>query len=209
MQARSPARSARRRPTLIERAHAERRASSPRSPARASHAERHQAAGVDIIVAQGTEAGGHTGEIATMVLVPEVVDAVAPTPVLAAGGIGQRPPDRRGDGARRRGRVVRVGVARPPRRPRPTRSVKQKFLAATSSDTVRSRSLTGKPARMLRTRVDRRVGARRTRRRPLAMPLQSALVGRGPGAHRPRRRTTRAPAPTSWPTTSSARSSAA
>jgi NAD(P)H-dependent flavin oxidoreductase YrpB (nitropropane dioxygenase family) len=53
------------------------------------HAERQVAAGVDIIVAQGYEAGGHTGEIATMVLVPEVVDAVAPTPVLAAGGIGR------------------------------------------------------------------------------------------------------------------------
>ncbi len=51
------------------------------------HARRHAAAGVDLIVAQGTEAGGHTGEVATMVLVPEVVNAVAPTPVLAAGGI--------------------------------------------------------------------------------------------------------------------------
>ena len=51
------------------------------------HAQRHAAAGVDLIVAQGTEAGGHTGEVATMVLVPEVVDAVAPVPVLAAGGI--------------------------------------------------------------------------------------------------------------------------
>ena len=52
------------------------------------HARRHAEAGVDIVVAQGYEAGGHTGEIATMVLVPEVVDAVAPLPVLAAGGIG-------------------------------------------------------------------------------------------------------------------------
>src|SRR5581483_418889 len=52
------------------------------------HAHRQMNAGVDIIVAQGYEAGGHTGEISTMVLVPEVVDAVAPTPVLAAGGIG-------------------------------------------------------------------------------------------------------------------------
>src|SRR5258708_14699563 len=51
------------------------------------HAERHVAADVDIVVAQGYEAGGHTGEIATMVLVPEIVDAVAPRPVLAAGGI--------------------------------------------------------------------------------------------------------------------------
>jgi nitronate monooxygenase len=43
--------------------------------------------GVDIIVAQGTEAGGHTGRVGTMALVPQVVDAVAPIPVVAAGGI--------------------------------------------------------------------------------------------------------------------------
>ena len=52
------------------------------------HAQRHVAANVDIIAAQGTEAGGHTGNISTFVLVPQVVDAVAPMPVLAAGGIG-------------------------------------------------------------------------------------------------------------------------
>ena len=75
------------------------------------HAERHRAAGVDIIVAQGTEAGGHTGEISTMVLVPEVVDAVAPTPVLAAGGIGHGTPDRGGHGTRRPRGVVRFGMA--------------------------------------------------------------------------------------------------
>ena len=55
---------------------------------KAVHAQRHVNNGVDIVIAQGYEAGGHTGEIATMVLVPEVVDAVAPAPVLAAGGIG-------------------------------------------------------------------------------------------------------------------------
>ena len=59
-------------------------ASSPR------HAQKHKANGVDIIVAQGTEAGGHTGEISSVVLWPEVIDAVGPdTPVLAAGGIGR------------------------------------------------------------------------------------------------------------------------
>ncbi len=52
------------------------------------HAERHVAADVDIITAQGTEAGGHTGYISTYVLVPQIVDAVAPRPVLAAGGVG-------------------------------------------------------------------------------------------------------------------------
>lgn len=52
------------------------------------HAERQRAAHVDIITAQGTEAGGHTGNISTMVLIPQIVEAVAPLPVLAAGGIG-------------------------------------------------------------------------------------------------------------------------
>ena len=53
------------------------------------HAERQKNNGVDIIVAQGYEAGGHTGEIASMVLIPEVVDAVGDIPVLGAGGIGR------------------------------------------------------------------------------------------------------------------------
>ena len=117
---------------------------------KAVHAVRHAAAGVDVIVAQGSEAGGHTGEIGTMVLVPEVVDAVAPIPVLAAGGIG-------------RGRQMAASLAlgaegvwcgsvwltTEEAETHPT--VKQKFLAATSADTVRSRSRTGKPARQLRT----------------------------------------------------------
>ncbi len=51
------------------------------------NAQRQVAAGVDIVVAQGTEAGGHTGRIATMPLVPQIVDAVSPLPVVAAGGI--------------------------------------------------------------------------------------------------------------------------
>ena len=55
---------------------------------KAAHAARHKAAGVEVIVAQGTEAGGHTGEIATMVLVPQVVEACGDSvAVLAAGGI--------------------------------------------------------------------------------------------------------------------------
>lgn len=52
------------------------------------NAKRVAASGVDVVVAQGTEAGGHTGRIATMALVPQVVDAVSPVPVVAAGGIG-------------------------------------------------------------------------------------------------------------------------
>ncbi|MCK9518861.1 MAG: nitronate monooxygenase family protein [Dehalococcoidia bacterium] len=52
------------------------------------NAKRVADAGADIVVAQGTEAGGHTGRIATMALIPQVIDAVTPTPVVAAGGIG-------------------------------------------------------------------------------------------------------------------------
>ena len=85
-----------------------------------------------------------------MVLVPEVVDAVAPTPVLAAGGIG------RGSQIAAAFALGAEGVwcgsiwlttAEAETDP----AVQQKFLAASSSDTVRSRSLTGKPARMLRS----------------------------------------------------------
>jgi NAD(P)H-dependent flavin oxidoreductase YrpB (nitropropane dioxygenase family) len=138
------------------------------------HAERHAAAGVDLIVAQGTEAGGHTGEVATMVLVPEVVDAVAPIPVLAAGGIA-------------RGRQMAAALALGAQgvwtgsvwltteeaETHPV--VKQKFLAATSSDTLRSRSLTGKPARMLRSAWTDE-WERADTPDPLGMPLQTALV---------------------------------
>ncbi len=114
------------------------------------HARRQRAAGVDLVVAQGTEAGGHTGSISTMVLVPEIVEEVAPTPVLAAGGIVT--------GAQVAAALAlgaegvwcgSVWLTTPESETDPV--VREKMLAASSSDTVRSRSLTGKPARMLRT----------------------------------------------------------
>ena len=138
------------------------------------HARRHAAAGVDLIVAQGTEAGGHTGEVATMVLVPEVVDAVAPMPVLAAGGIA-------------RGRQIAAALALgaegvwcgsvwlTTEEAETAPVVKDKFLAASSSDTVRSRSMTGKPARMLRTAWTDE-WERPDSPDPLGMPLQTALI---------------------------------
>jgi len=160
-------------PFLIERAHAEDVlvAALGGSPV---HAARHAAAGADIIVAQGTEAGGHTGEIATMVLVPEVVDAVAPIPVLAAGGIA-------------RGRQIAAALALgaegvwcgsvwlTTEEAETDPVVKEKFLAATSADTLRSRSLTGKPARMLRTAWTDE-WSKPNAPATLPMPLQSALV---------------------------------
>jgi NAD(P)H-dependent flavin oxidoreductase YrpB (nitropropane dioxygenase family) len=136
-------------PDMIERAH-EAGVKVGALAGKKSHAVRHVAAGVDLIIAQGHEAGGHTGEIGTMVLVPEIVDAVAPVPVLAAGGIGT-------------GRQMAASLALGAEgvwcgsvwlttlEAETHPAVKDKFLAATSSDTLRSRSRTGKPARQLRS----------------------------------------------------------
>ena len=106
--------------------------------------------GVDIIIAQGYEAGGHTGEVASMVLVPDVVDAIAPVPVLAAGGIGS---GRQMAAAMALGADgVWTGSIWLTTIENGTSGVlADKLLKATSTDTVRSRALTGKPARMLRT----------------------------------------------------------
>jgi NAD(P)H-dependent flavin oxidoreductase YrpB (nitropropane dioxygenase family) len=138
------------------------------------HARRHVAAGAELIVAQGTEAGGHTGEIATMVLVPDVVDAVAPVPVLAAGGIasGRQLAAAMALGAQG-GWCGSVWLTTEEAETDPV--VKRKFLAATSRDTVRSRSITGKPARMLRSAWTEEWEAERSPG-TLPMPLQSALV---------------------------------
>ncbi len=138
------------------------------------HARRHMEAGVDVVVAQGTEAGGHTGEISTMVLVPEVVDAVAPIPVLAAGGIGN---GRQLAAALALGaQGVWMGSAWLTTEEAETHPVvKQKFLRASSSDTIRSRSLTGKPARMLRSAWTE-AWEDPSNPRPLPMPLQPRLV---------------------------------
>jgi NAD(P)H-dependent flavin oxidoreductase YrpB (nitropropane dioxygenase family) len=139
------------------------------------HAERQQAAGVDLVIAQGSEAGGHTGEIGTMVLVPQVVDAVSPTPVLAAGGIAD-------------GRQIVAALALGAQgvwcgsvwltteeaETHPV--VKEKFLAATSADTLRSRSKTGKHARQLRSSWTDE-WSDPANPEPLGMPLQMILVG--------------------------------
>jgi NAD(P)H-dependent flavin oxidoreductase YrpB (nitropropane dioxygenase family) len=138
------------------------------------HARRHVEAGVDIVVAQGYEAGGHTGLVSTMVLVPEVVDAVAPVPVLAAGGIGN---GRQLTAALALGAqgvwTGSVWLTTEEAETHPV--VKKKFLQASSSDTIRSRSLTGKPARQLRSAwTDAWEDA--SNPDPLPMPLQPRLV---------------------------------
>ncbi|HEY6295309.1 MAG TPA: nitronate monooxygenase family protein, partial [Streptosporangiaceae bacterium] len=140
----------------------------------AEHARRQQAAGVDLIVAQGTEAGGHTGTISTMVLVPEVVRAVSPTPVLAAGGIvtGAQVAAAMALGAQG---VWCGSVWLTTEEAETDPTVQRKMLAATSSDTVRSRSLTGKPARMLRSAWTDEWDSEAAPA-PLPMPLQTMLT---------------------------------
>jgi NAD(P)H-dependent flavin oxidoreductase YrpB (nitropropane dioxygenase family) len=118
------------------------------------HALRQAAAGVDIIVAQGGEAGGHCGEVSTLVLIPEVVRALKQggydIPVLAAGGIMT--------GAQMAGMMAAGGqgawtgsVWLATTESETSEAFRDKMIAARSRDTVRSRSRTGKPARQLKT----------------------------------------------------------
>ncbi|WP_110205892.1 NAD(P)H-dependent flavin oxidoreductase [Nocardioides daejeonensis] len=143
----------------------------------AKHALSHVRNGVDIIVAQGYEAGGHTGEIAGMVLTPEIVDAVGPdVPVLAAGGIGS-------------GRQMAAAMALGAQGAwtgslwltveeydlSAGTGIRDALLQAGSGDTVRTRVYTGKPARLLKTKW---TDAWETEDAPtpLPMPLQNLLV---------------------------------
>ncbi|MDP6977956.1 MAG: nitronate monooxygenase family protein [Myxococcota bacterium] len=139
----------------------------------AHHALRHKEAGVDIIIAQGHEGGGHTGEIASMVLWPEVVDAVAPTPVLAAGGVGS---------GRQIAAAMALGAAGTwsgtrwltVKEAAGALAQKESYLAATSRDTVRTRSISGKPARILRNDWTE-AWDRPDAPDPLPMPLQGLV----------------------------------
>ena len=118
------------------------------------HALRQAAAGVDIVVAQGGEAGGHCGEVSTLVLVPEVVRALAraghATPVLAAGGImtGGQMAAMMAAGAQGAW-TGSVWLATP--EAETSETFRAKMVEARSRDTVRSTSRTGKPARQLRS----------------------------------------------------------
>jgi len=110
------------------------------------NAKRVADAGADVVVAQGTEAGGHTGRIATLALVPQVIDAVAPTPVVAAGGIA----DGRGIAAALAMGAIGVWcgtaflVAEEANQPE---MQKQRILAATEEDTRVTRLYSGKTMR--------------------------------------------------------------
>jgi NAD(P)H-dependent flavin oxidoreductase YrpB (nitropropane dioxygenase family) len=163
---------------VIERAH-EHDVPVAALAGKAEHAVRHVDKGVDLVVAQGYEAGGHTGEIASMVLVPEVVDAVGDrVPVLAAGGIGS-------------GRQVLAALALGAagawmgsywlttaeyRLGAGPNTLQRALVQAGSSDTVRSRIYTGKPARLLKNRWTQ-AWAEPDAPEPLPMPLQNLLVG--------------------------------
>ncbi|MFX1756604.1 MULTISPECIES: NAD(P)H-dependent flavin oxidoreductase [Rhodococcus] len=145
------------------------------------HAKRHVENGVDIVIAQGYEAGGHTGEIASMVLWPEIVDALGDSAaVLAAGGVGS-------------GRQVAAALAlgasgvwmgsywlttseyKLGAAAHGPSSIQRALLGASSSDTVRSRIYSGKPARLLKTKWTE-AWSKPDAPEPLPMPLQNILV---------------------------------
>ncbi len=142
------------------------------SPAQAiKHAE----ADVDIIIAQGGEGGGHCGDVGSIVLWPQAVKAVAPRPVLAAGGIGSGEQIAAAlalgcQGTWSGSQWLMVEEAHN------TPVQQAAYVKASSRDTVRSRSFTGKPCRMLRnewTQAWETPG----NPEPLGMPLQYMVSG--------------------------------
>ena len=159
---------------VIERVHESGRliAALCGSPKQALH---HKDANVDIIIAQGTEGGGHTGDVGSVVLWPQVIDAVYPIPVLAAGGIGT---GRQVAAALAMGAEgvwtgsIWLTVEEADQAPAQVESL----LAATSRDTVRSRSWTGKPCRMLRNEWTD-AWEDPANPDPLGMPLQFMVTG--------------------------------
>lgn len=142
------------------------------SPAQAL---KHAAADVDIIIAQGGEGGGHCGEVGSIVLWPQVVKAVAPRPVLAAGGVGSGQQIAAAlamgcEGTWSGSQWLMVEEAQN------TPVQQAAYVKASSRDTVRSRSFTGKPCRMLRndwTDAWQTPG----NPEPLGMPLQYMVSG--------------------------------
>jgi NAD(P)H-dependent flavin oxidoreductase YrpB (nitropropane dioxygenase family) len=141
---------------------------------KAEHAAAQVEAGVDLIVAQGSEAGGHTGKISSMVLWPQIIAAVAPVPVLAAGGIGN---GRQMAAAMAMGAAgvwcgsIWLGTAESEL----SAAMKARLFQAGADDAIQSRSRTGKPCRMLRSKfTEAWDGA--TAPAPLPMPMQTMAV---------------------------------
>ncbi|UCZ90023.1 nitronate monooxygenase [Gordonia sp. WA4-43] len=138
-------------------------------------ARKHADAGVDIIIAQGGEGGGHCGEVGSIVLWPQVVKEVAPVPVLAAGGIGSGEQIAAAlalgaQGAWTGSQWLMVEEAEN------TPVQQQTYIDASSRDTVRSRSFTGKPCRMLRNDWTE-AWEDPNNPDPLGMPLQYMVSG--------------------------------
>jgi NAD(P)H-dependent flavin oxidoreductase YrpB (nitropropane dioxygenase family) len=140
------------------------------------HAIKQVQAGVDILVVSGTEAGGHCGEVSTMVLIPEVHEAIQPygdVPILAAGGIVR---------GRQLAACMAMGAAGAwtgsmwltTSEAETSPVVKEKMVAASSRQTVRSRSRTGKYSRQLRSPWTDAWEAEGSPK-PLPMPLQSLV----------------------------------
>ena len=137
-------------------------------------AKAHKEAGLDFIIAQGGEGGGHTGEIGSIVLWPQIIDAVGDLPVLAAGGIGN---GRQMAAALAMGAqgvwagslwlTVEEAMTQP--------AQKDSYLNASSEDTIRSRAWTGKPARMLKNKWTEAWESDGTPD-PLPMPLQGMVT---------------------------------
>ena len=137
-------------------------------------AKAHKEAGLDFIIAQGGEGGGHTGEIGSIVLWPQIIDAVGDLPVLAAGGIGN---GRQMAAALAMGAqgvwagslwlTVEEAMTQP--------AQKDSYLNASSEDTIRSRAWTGKPARMLKNKWTEAWESDDTPD-PLPMPLQGMVT---------------------------------
>ena len=137
-------------------------------------AVRHREAGLDFVVAQGSEGGGHTGETGSIVAWPQIIDAVAPLPVLCAGGIanGRQVLAALGMGAAGVWTgslwLTAVEAAAQP-------AEKALYFNASSEDTVRSRAWTGKKARVLRNAWTD-AWERPDAPEPLGMPLQGLLT---------------------------------
>jgi enoyl-[acyl-carrier protein] reductase II len=138
----------------------------------------HAANGVDVVIAQGHEAGGHTGRIAGLVLIPSVVDTLAPRPVLAAGGMA----DGRGIAAALAlgAQGVWMGtrfIATPEAYCHD--NYKQRVVSLDEEGTVVTRAASGKPCRLIRNNFTREWEKREGEIQPF--PVQAARVGRDAG----------------------------
>ena len=144
------------------------------------HAVKQAEAGVDLLIASGTEAGGHTGDVSTMVLVPEIFEAVKPygdIPILAAGGImnGQQMAAAMAMGAHG---AWTGSMWLATSEAETSQIIKEKYVQANSRQTVRSKARTGKYSRQLRSPwTDAWESGEGPE--PLPMPLQS-LVSEAP-----------------------------